>query len=73
MTKQVSKIILTSKEVLSFVDSHPSHGKFICVVDVPHYVLHQNGKLICEAENNEKITWFRLSKVVLHGEINEVF
>ena len=56
MTKQVSKIILTSKEVLSFVDSQPSHGKFIFVVHVPHYVLHQNGKLICEAENNEKIT-----------------
>ena len=43
------------------------------VVHVPHCVLHQNGKLICEAENNEKTTYFRLPKVVFHGEINKVF
>ena len=47
------------------------HEKFVFVVQVPHCVLHKNGKMICEAKSNEKTTYFRLPKVVaLHGEIN---
>ena len=54
------------------MDSQASHGKFVFVVHAPRCVVHENGKLIFEAENNEKPTKFRLPKVVLHGEINKV-